>query len=54
MKLVTINGKEYRVQANGLVHVLENTRGGYRDWIVLNRTRRASEYRAAIRAAAAI
>jgi hypothetical protein len=43
MKQVEYNGKHYRVQANGLVHVLENNSARI-DWKVLNRKVRAIEY----------
>ena len=45
------NGKQYRVQANGLVHVLESNRGSGYDWRVLNKTKRAKEHRLACKAA---
>ena len=45
------NGKQYRVQANGLVHVLESNRGSGYDWRVLNKTTRAKEHRLACKAA---
>ena len=52
MKIITINDKQYRVQTNGLVHVLESNRGNGWDWRVLNRKTRGKEYREAIRQAA--
>ena len=45
------NGKQYRVQANGLVHVLESNRGKGYDWRVLNKTTRAKEHWLARKAA---
>ena len=41
MKSVHYNGKDYRVQDNGLIHVLENNRSGL-GWKVLRYT--ASNY----------
>ena len=43
MKTVNYNGKDYRVQDNGLIHVLENNRSGL-GWKVLNRKTRLIEH----------
>lgn len=38
------NGKQYRVQANGVVHVLESNRGGGLDWRIVNKVKRSREH----------
>lgn len=48
MKTIEMNGKQYRVHPNGLVHVLEGNRTGF-DWRVLNSATRGVEYRQVIR-----
>lgn len=37
MQIVDINGTQYRVHPNGLVHKLQNTKNGGFGWVVVNK-----------------